>query len=50
MLHAGGGKYAGIWPILKGFGTIHPDIRVVDMGLDAPYGPYPWGLPPQGGP
>ena len=45
-----GGKHMGIWNILQGRDTSHTDTWVGDVGLDAMDGPYPKGLPPQGGP
>ena len=45
-----GGKHTGIWTILQGRDTSHTDTWVGDLGLDAMDGPYPKGLPPQGGP
>ena len=44
------GKRTGLWTILQGRDTSHPDTWVGDVGLDSMDGPYPKGLPPQGGP
>ena len=45
-----GGKHTGLWTILQGRDTSHTDTWVGDVGLDTMDGPYPKGLPPQGGP
>ena len=47
---AGGGKHAGLRPILQEWVPSHPYIRVVDMGPDDLDSPEPMGLtPPTGG-
>ena len=47
---SGGVKCTGLWIVLQGCGTIRPDIWVGEMVPDAPGGPDPQGLPPEGGP
>ena len=51
MYHGSGGvKWAGLWTILQGRDTSHPAICVINVDPDAPDGPDPRGLPPQGVP
>ena len=45
-----GGKHVGLRPVLQDRGSSRPDIKVGYMHLDAPAGPDPLVLPPQGGP
>ena len=46
---SGGGKHAGLWPVLQGRSLSHFSIGVGDVGPDDPECPDPWILPPQGG-
>ena len=45
----GGGKHAGLWPVLQGRSLSNCFIWVGDVGPDDPECPDPWILPPQGG-
>ena len=45
---AGGGKCAGLRPVLQGFGPSRPDIWVVEVGHDDQNSLDPWISPPQG--
>ena len=45
---AGGGKRAGLHPVLQGFGKSCPDIRAGDVDIDDPNYPEPQCFQPQG--